>query len=213
MSNFYNIESLKTISKKEVPATMRLARVIYKKDKKTGIEKDSKGLHVAAIMTATVQMIAADSNGLEWMQNAIAGVQDSVIRKLVDSGKLVINEEEISFSAIINEMKLANESSGARFSKEAIATWYAEYMLNPLSEAICNKMQGISESQLKKFIDNYLASFQILAGRNPTMSNEVKASLIRAMEFLPEDHDSVVAITIAERLAAITEASAELLAL
>ena len=42
MSAFYNVESLKTIAKKEIPAGSRLARIIFKKDRKTGEEKDSK---------------------------------------------------------------------------------------------------------------------------------------------------------------------------
>lgn len=213
MPQFYNVEALKAISKKEVPEGFRLARVIYKTDKKTGIEKESKGLHVAAISNNLLQVCCNDEAGSEFLKSAIAGVQDAVIRRLVDAGKLSIFEGEIDYSEILREMKLANESSGARFSKETIAAWFAEYLLEPLQLQIKAKMQGISDSKLKQLTDNYLASFQILAGRNPSMKDEVKASLIRAMEFLPEDHDSAVALTLAEKLAAVSEASIELLAL
>ena len=69
------------------------------------------------------------------------------------------------------------------------------------------------DSKLNQLLANYLDSFQVLAGRNPSMNNDVKASLIRAMEFLPEDHDSVTAQEIARRLAEVQEATALLAAL
>ena len=68
MSAFYNVESLKTISKKEVPATMRLARIIFKKDRKTGIEKDSKGLWVSEISSSLLTLISNDSRGAEFLE-------------------------------------------------------------------------------------------------------------------------------------------------
>ena len=211
MSEFYNVESLKTISKKEVPATMRLSRVIFKKDRKTGIEKDSKGLFVSEISSALLTLISNDSRGAEFLKGKIAEVQDSLIRKLVDAGKVVINADEIDYEKILAAMAATNES--VRFSKESIAAWFGDYLREPLSEAIRAKMPGITQSQMDKLLGNYLESFQILAQRQPSMSNEIKLGLLRAMEFLPEDHDSVIACTIAEKLNSVTEASVTLAAL
>lgn len=208
MSAFYNIESLKTISKKEVPAGNRLARIIFKKDRKTGIEKDSKGLWVAEISSSLLTLISNDSRGAEFLKGKIAEVQDSLIRKLVEAGKIVINSDEIDYEKILAAMSATNES--VRFSKESIAAWFAEYLRESLSDAIKNKMAGISDSQLNKLLENYLESFQILAQRQPSMSNEIKTGLIRAMEFLPEDHDSVIACTIASKLSEVQEASVTL---
>lgn len=211
MSEFYNVESLKVISKKEVPATMRLSRVIFKKDRKTGIEKDSKGLFVSDVTNNLLQLISGDERGAEFLKGKIAEVQDSLIRKLIDAGKVVINADEIDYEKILAAMAATNES--VRFSKESIAAWYKEYLQDALGAAIRAKMPGITQAQMDKLLGNYLESFQILAGRNPSMNNEIKAGLIRAMEFLPEDHDSVVACTIAEKLANVTEASVTLAAL
>lgn len=211
MSNFYNVESLKVIAKKEIPATMRLARIIFKKDRKTGEEKDSKGLWVNAIGDAMVQVIAADVRGSEFLRNAISGVQDAIIRKHIENGKLVISADEIDVENILATMSAVNETE--RFSKESIKTWFFEYMAVPLCAAIRSKMAGISDSKVTQLLDNYLVSFQLLAGRNPTMNNDVKAGLIRAMEFLPEDHDSATAQEIARRLADVQEATAMLAAL
>jgi hypothetical protein len=74
-------------------------------------------------------------------------------------------------------------------------------------------MIALPEDKVRKLAENYLTSFQLLAGRNPTMPNAIKAGLIRALEFLPEDHDSVTANEIATRLATVTEASEMLAAL
>ena len=211
MSEFYNVESLKTISKKEVPATMRLSRIIFKKDRKTGTEKDSKGLWVSEISSSLLTLISNDSRGAEFLKGKIAEVQDSIIRKLVEAGKVVINADEIDYEKILSAMAQSNES--VRFSKESIAAWFADYLREPLSEAIKSKMAGISDSQLDKLLGNYLESFQILAQRQPSVSNEIKIGLLRAMEFLPEDHDSVVACTIASKLNEVQEASVTLAAL
>lgn len=211
MSAFYNVESLKTIAKKEIPATMRLARIIFKKDRKTGEEKDSKGLWVNAIGDAMVQVIAADRRGAEFLANAIASVQDSIIRKHIEDGQLAIYAEAIGVDSLLEAMSAVNETE--RFSKESIKSWFVEYMAAPLGAAIRSKMDGISDSKVTQLLDNYLVSFQLLAGRNPSMSNDIKAGLIRAMEFLPEDHESTTALQIAQKLSEVQEATAVLAAL
>ena len=213
MSSFYNVESLKTISKKEVPAANRLARIIFKKDRKTGEEKESRGLWVADITNGMLQLISTDARGAEFLRGCIAGVQDSIIRSLIEKGKVVIGADEIDHEKILAAMAAINESSSDRFSKESIATWFAAHMLEPLQAAIREKIVGISDGKLKQLTDNYLASFQILAQRNPSMNNDIKAGLIRAMEFLPEDHESATAMEIARRLAEVQEATAILAAL
>ena len=211
MTSFYNVESLKVIAKKDVPASNRLARIIFKKDRKTGVEKDSKGLWVPAITDNLVQVVASHETGAEYLRNVIAGVQDGIIRKLIENGKLTISSDEIDVDHIIAAMAAANETE--RFSKESIKLWFVEHMLLALTAAIRNKMTGISDSKLTQLLANYLDSFQVLAGRNPSMNNDVKAGLIRAMEFLPEDHDSATAQEIARRLAEVQEATAMLAAL
>ena len=205
MTSFYNIESLKIIAKKEVPAANRLARIVLKKDRKTGVEKDSKGVWVPAVTDNMVQVVASHETGAEYLRNVIAGVQDALIRRLIEQGKLVVSSDEISIESIIAAMAAANETE--RFSKESIKSWFVEYMTPALTAAIRDKITGISDSRLNKFLANYLDNFQVLAGRNPSMNNYVKAGLIRAMEFLPEDHDSATAQEIARRLAEVQEAT------
>lgn len=211
MSAFYNVESLKTIGKQEVATGNRLARVIFKKDRKTGEEKESKGLMIPAVSLTMLSVISQDATGAEYLSNCIASIQDSLIRKLIEGGKLSINGEEIDTAHILAAMAATNETE--RFSKESIKTWFVEYMKPALIDVIKEKMLGISESKLAQLLHNYLESFQILAGRNPSMSNDIKAGLIRAMEFLPEDHDSGVAQEIARRLTEVQEASVTLAAL
>lgn len=213
-ASFYNVESLKTIAKKEVPEGNRLSRIVFKDVKKNGVvveSKESKGLWVPQITDAAVQYVATNEIGIEYLRAAIAGVQDSIIRKYVAAGRLTVSSDQIGIADILDAMKTATESE--RFTKESIAKWFSEFLKEPLADAIRNKMEGISQSHLDKLLGNYVENFQILAGRNPSMSNVIKAGLIRAMEFLPEDHDSITACTIAEKLAAVSEASVELCAL
>lgn len=216
MTSFFNVESLKTISKKEVPAGNRLARIIFKDVKRNGVvveTKDSKGLWVNAITDNMLAVISTQPAGAEYLRGCIAGVQDGIIRSLIEKGKVTISEDEIDYQRILQAMAIINESGADRFSKESIASWFNSVLLAPLSAAIKAKMDGISDSQLNKLLNNYLESFQILAGRNPSMNNNVKAGLIRALEFMPEDHESATALEIVRRLNDVQEASVTLAAL
>ena len=216
MTSFFNVESLKNISKKEIPAGNRLARIIFKDVKKNGVvieTKDSKGLWVNAITDNMLAVISTQPAGTEYLRGCIANVQDGIIRSLIEKGKITISEDEIDYQKILAAMAVINESGADRFSKESIAAWFNSVLKAPLSDAIRAKMDGISDSQLNKLLNNYLESFQILAGRNPSMNNNVKAGLIRALEFLPEDHESAVGIEIVRRLNDVQEASVTLAAL
>lgn len=214
-SQFNSVESLKTIAKKDAPESKRLCRIICKDvkgaDGKVVQTRESKGVFIPVLGAAAVNVIAADAIGNEFLLNAILGAQDALVRKLVEAGKLTINDEEIAVSKILEAMAVSNES--VRFSKESIRTWFADSLQAALTSQIKAKMVGISDSKLNQLLGNYLTSFQSLAGRNVSMSNAIKLGLIRALEFLPEDHDSATAQEIAKRLSEVGEATEMLAAL
>lgn len=204
----YQIESLKKLAKLELPEGQRVCRVIAKKGKIGGNDMESQGVVIPVFGIAVLNALVSDAVGAEFLRGAVESVQDSLVRRAVEAGKMAIFAEQIDLGAMLAAMQVANESS--RFSKESIASWFADHMREPLAAAIGAKFIGIAADKRERMLTDYLGSFQILAGRTPSMTAGVKAGLLRAMEFLPEDHDHATAVELANRLAVVVEPSAML---
>ena len=207
----YQIQNLKVASKIELAEGNRLVRIIAKSGKVNGREMESQGCIIPELRKNTLSVILDNEHGFEFIKNAVQSVQDELIRKLVGQGKMAVFDSQFDLDAILVSMRESVEST--RFSKESIGKWFVEHMQPVLVDAIQSKMPGIDGSQLAKLLGNYLESFQILAARQPTMKDSIKAGLVRALELLPEDHDTVCANEIAARLAVVQDAQVTLLAL
>ncbi len=204
----HQIESLKKLSKIELGTGDRLCRIIAKGGKIGAKTMESQAAIVPVVAVSILNSLVNDPVGREYLCNAVADVQDSIIRSLVEKGKLAIFEEQIGLSAIIDAMKATNESQ--RFSKESIKAWFDAHMVIPLTDAIVAKYAGIDNAKVNKMLAQYLDSFQVLAGRNPSMPAAIKNGLIRALEFLPDDHDTATATEIVTRLQNVQEPTAML---
>jgi hypothetical protein len=207
----YSIENLKTIAKKEVPAGMRLCRVIAKKGVIGSKTMESQGCFVPAVSVNLLNQLLLQEVGKEFLCNAVAGVQDSLIRARIAAGHMAVYDNHIDVESLLSAMQ--EENAVARFSKESIAKWFNEVLFDPLHDAIKAKMGNVSDDMMRKLLNNYLEQFQVLAQRNPSMKAEVKAGLLRALDFVPEGHESVTAIEIVRRLNDVQEASVLLAAL
>ena len=202
----YQIESLKKLSKLELSNGDRLARIIKKGEKSRLAE--SVGVVLPQVHISLLNALMSYEVGQEYLRGCVESVQDAIIRKLAEAGKMALFDDQIGIATILDAMRASNESQ--RFSKEAIKVWFEENLQGILCEKIEEKNFGISEDKLLRMVAAYLESFQILAGRNPSMDDKVKAGLLRAMEFLPEAHESAVAIEIVERLQAVKKPEAML---
>jgi len=197
----YQIETLKKLVKSDVPANMRLARLVAKgKNKKLD---ESMGVFIPALSNAAVQLVTMDSIGIEWVRGKLETLQESLIKKQAESGKLAVFDSVFDTEAMLAAMKA--ENSTARFSKESIAAWFDANLREIITARIKEKMPNLNESNVSRMVENYLAAFQVCAEReaNRSMTPEVKAQLLRVMELLPEDHESPVALRIAEILPTI----------
>ena len=202
----YQIESLKKLSKLELNNGDRLARIIKKGEKSRLTE--SVGTIVPKVHISMLNALMSNDVGQEYLRGCVENVQDAIIRKLAEAGKMALFDDQIGITALLDAMRASNESM--RFSKEAIKVWFEENLQGILCEKIEEKNPGISKDKMLRMVTAYLESFQILAGRNPSMDEKVKAGLLRAMEFLPDDHESAVAIEIVERLQAVKKPEAML---
>lgn len=208
----YQIESLKTLAKKDLGETQRLARIIAKGGKVGTVETESLGCIVPILSRNTIEVIMHNDAAFEFVRNAVYGVQDSLIRKAVEQGKLCVFDSQIDIEAIVSAMNDVNES--VRFSKESIKKWFDANLRQSLSEAIGKKLgASVASDKITKLVDGYLVQFQTLAGRNVSMDSKVKAQLLRALDFLPEEHDSETGAELVRRLNDAQEATEMLAAL
>ncbi len=207
----YTIESLKKLAKLELGLGDRLSRIIAKGGKIGSRSMESVGCIVPAVGSSLLSGVMGDKRGQEFLASCVAGVQDKLIRARVAAGHLTVYPDHIGLEALLGAMEVENEVT--RFSKESIKVWFNEVLHDPLHDALKAKMPAASDEVLRKYLANYLESFQVLAQRNPSMKAEVKAGLLRALDFVPADHESVTATEIVSRLAVVQEASVILAAL
>lgn len=197
MTTAYVLKSLKQVSKQEVPEGMRLLRVIHK-----GKEKESQGCFVPVVSDAMTQALLVKQEGLEWIKHQLQGVQEQIVRAL---GRDTFSSDQIGHDAIL--AYLTAENVRERFSKESIAEWFKSDMASHLVTALHAK--GITDdAKLAQILGSFLASFQLLAGRDPSMPEAIKDQLIKALNLLPEGYENPTAEKIAEKLNAVKEASA-----
>lgn len=179
----------------------RVLRVIVKGGEKQG--KESKGAIVPRLTDGYLQTILNNPAGFDAFRNLIEGVQEKLARQVYDAGRETLTQEDIGVDAIIGY--LTAENAVARFSKEAIAGWFAADMAAPLAAALSAK--GMQEVAIEKISGVFLAAFQSLAGRNVSMSDDIKAQLEKCLALLPEGYENPVAERIAEKLAEVRSAS------
>lgn len=190
------LKPLKQVSKLEVPEQTRLLRVIHKGD-----GKESRGAFVPLLSETTIQSLLLKPEGLEWFRNKVEAVQEQIVRKL---NCTTFDSEQIQFDGILAFITAENVST--RFSKEAIETWFQADMIGFLQAAL--KEKGITEEdKLKQITNSFMASFCLLAGRNPSMPEAIKDQLVKCLALLPDEYVNTVAERIAEKLSTVQEAT------
>lgn len=200
-NGFISVRNLSEI--KEAPEGFRIARVIAKKGKIGERECKSQGAVLKSLSRSKIDWFLNSEVGEQFFRNALEQVQDSLLRAQVENGKLSVHESAIDAESILQAITVAVES--ARFSKDSIEKWFVEHMQEVLTTQITAKYDGISDDKLSAMLKNYLVSFQILAGRNPSMADSTKAGLIRAMEFLDENSEEhPTTVEIARRLVEVS---------
>ena len=181
---------------------------------RTDGKKGKSGLCIVVpvVSDSVVALVQASPIGKVWLAGCIDSLRSQVASKVNKLGG-TITSDRIGIDALLAAMNIANESE--RFTKDSIASWFAEYLEPVIAARIRTKNNGIAADKVEKAVAGYLASFQILANRpdNRSMDKAIKNQLLVALGMLPEDHDTVTGNEIAARLEVVQEASANLLAL
>lgn len=199
----YQIEALTKFKKTEPKAGERIARLLAKKGVIESRTIESQGVLIPVVSLAMLNGIVADANGQQWLRGKVQDVQDSLIRKMIGAGKASFFDDQIGLDACLRVMTADMEST--RFSKESIKAWFDGSLRALLAARLSEKNPAMQASVVQKLCDQFLDRFMSLAGRNVSMDLKTKDQLLKALELLPEDHESATAAEVLERLNEVSE--------
>ena len=187
----YTASKLEDMAKKEVPAGMRLARIIRKSTKETP-NAVSQAVFVPAPLDAQDWML--NNTICEAVQNYLQGLQNQAIRAVLDSGRNILTDADIAPAAVAEWLEQNDETLG-RLSKESIAAWYVETVEPVLTVVFADKL-GIGDipttaeqQKLDQLNNQYKGCFQKLAGKSLSgiLPPSVVQNLEKALDMIPLD--------------------------
>jgi hypothetical protein len=209
MTTTYTVRNTKDLDK-NLDEVSNTVLPISRTDGKKG--KSGLCIVVPAVSDPVLSLVSVNAIGKQFLINCLDDLRSRMASTINKNGG-IITSERLGIDAMLVAMTKENESQ--RFTKESIATWFAEYLEPLLADRIATKNPNIAADKLDKAVAGYLVSLQVLANKpdNRNMAKEIRAQLMTALSVLPEDHDTVTANEIAARLEVVQEASASLLAL
>lgn len=210
----YTAVALSTIAKQDVPADMRLARIIRKASAKDANGIESQGVHIPASVDLACCM--ADSTLNAYLVQCVQDVQDKMIRRVTDSGRNIITDSDIAMDVVAQYLEETDENIG-RISKDKIEQWFKDEMADTLLVAFANKL-GVGdvptadeEKKLAQACKGYQDVFATLAQKNPVVDPKIGDRLIKALDMIPASAFTLRIRGIAEK--AMKQAEVDLLAL
>ena len=224
ISRSFQVNPLSKLPKDFVPADgMRLCRVIFKQsraEKDAGkAKKDSQYCQLPLISSAFAQAFILNQQGLELVQDYLAGLQDKVVRKVwIDSNRSPC-ETDLSIEAMIAAGQ-AEVSEGFRLSAKLIETVFDSDFRNQIAaglaltrdadflvlmndesrtaEQIAAYWNSEAGMKFQQTAANYKKFFVRGAERAPTFETQaIKDKIVAALEYC---EDSPVLSRIAEKL-------------
>lgn len=196
MSNVSNRHSIVEFKAgKSVAFTgQRLARVLYKPDRKTKVQKLPS---VCVSIPKIEEPLSAETlNRLNpYIIAMLEDTQDKIIKSIYESreGKLTsISDDDVNMNAILGFLE--NEYSGGRLTKEFLVSWFNENVQDNLSVAIAEKM-GINNptdadwEKINKSVNGYREMIASLSGGATMYSEGQCKALIKVLEIAGVDDD------------------------
>lgn len=208
MTNIYTVHKTTDITCDDSTILLPISRTDGKKG------KSGLCIRVNKLSDAVLNVVQMDAIGKQFLIDCIDNVRSQVASALNKQGR-PITDDKIGVTGILAAMKLSVESQ--RFTKESVKVWFDTYLATPLQDAIEARYAGISSDKMLKMVNDYCDAFQSLASRSINgkyeMKSDIRNGLIRVLEMLPEDHDTVTGNEIASRLENTVEPQAMALAL
>lgn len=183
----YHAKALDAISKVEVPAGYRLARVIRKASAKGSSGLASQGAHVPSAVD-TAEWLANDVI-VEAVTGQIQKWQDACVRAVTDSGRNIVTADDIGVDAVVAWLS-ANDDTVGRLSADKIDIWFSADVEPVLVVALAEKL-GLGETptaeevaRVDKAVAGYSRMFRSLAGRGVSVTPVVATNLRKALDMV-----------------------------
>lgn len=143
----------------------------------------------------------------DFVQEMVEDNQDSLIRSIVDAGARSVNDEQITFDAIVAHMVAKNSGNGLK--RDGVKTWWMNDVENLFRESIAPKLGinldvPISESQalrLQQQCNSYRDVFAEVAGKGALLDDAKIVKLQKVLSSL--ELKDVTARKLANKLAAM----------
>ena len=175
----------------------RLSKVQYKTvtDKSSelyGIKRPSMCVSIPIISTEAVvtNITALAPHVIGYLH----GVQDKMIKEMIENGQKSITNESISIAGILDWLEVNNESG--RITKETVGNWFDETISENLAVVLADKM-GVSEvptdaesNQIMKAVSAFKEKIASLAGGKTSYEPKVAESLKKCLA-LAEEGDAL----------------------
>lgn len=179
---------------------------------RTDGKKGKSGVCIVAPALGVVdlQAISLNDTGKAWMIDCLNDLRSRMASAVNAKGE-VITEFRLNHDAMIVAMKVESESQ--RMTSEAIGKWFDADLAVLLADALRVKMVGVADDKLAILVNQFKELFQSLSGRNVAMPENQKNQLMKALDLLADDYDSVIGNKVTEKLIGVKgpEAMAELL--
>lgn len=174
----------------------RLSKVQYKTvtDKESplcGIKRPSMCVSLPPVAPAEViQNISLLAPHVVVM---LHGVQDKMIKEMIESGQKSITQESISIASMLEWMEVNNDSG--RITKESVAQWFEEAISENLAVVLADKMGVGSEGkeistaesdQIMKAVGAFKDRISALAGGKTSYEPKVAESLKKCLALAEE---------------------------
>lgn len=193
MSNLFSVHAVVpyTSGKTKPLDGQRLAKITYKVDKATGIKPESKAVSIPVITFDAIQPHLASLK--DEIVAMVHGAQDKLIRSKVEAGAIEVQDTECNLQATIAWML---EESG-RLTGETIRGWFQDTLRDNLMVTFADKL-GIGETpskeqadKLAKVLQGYEDTFAKLASGAASFTELQKANMLKALELVEDDEDSL----------------------
>lgn len=171
----------------------RLSKVTYKTvtDKTSalfGIKRDSKCVSLPLVASDDIAQNLVSLT--PHIQEFLHGVQDKIVRELVDGGAASVSMEAISIAGCIEWLESQAGESG-RLTKESVGVWFSENIETELAVALSEKL-GVSgeisneqSAQIMKVVGTFKDKVSALAGGKTSYPAPLCETLKKALAYAP----------------------------
>lgn len=196
----------------ELPKAIPDGMMVYSISRNDGKKGKSGIVCVMPVITEAVRNVFVnDAVGVAFIQDCMESLRSKVASVIHAKGN-TIHDEVIGITALLAQAKLETESQ--RMTKEAIGNWFDADLAPLIAARIESVMIGIAADKVAKLVDGYKDKFQSLSGRDVSLSPQVKAQMLKALELISDpEYSNIIAEKVAEKLASISEATETLAAL